>query len=144
MNFTQAFHILSKLDWKCSQRSKEKWKIKSVSESHWHPTYFFWPVTQNLSFLQLQLMMWFRLAIDISYLAKLHDQKMFWVQQKYKKTYLRESSFNMTRGGWRYWGGAPKIFTQPEGGLWKNCWARRGALKFLIPKGGRAPKKLNR
>ena len=22
---------------------------------------------------------------------------------------FRESSFNMTRGGWRYWGGAPKI-----------------------------------
>ena len=26
----------------------------------------------------------------------------------------------------------------------KNCWARRGAMKFLLPKGGRAPKNLNR
>ena len=51
---------------------------------------------------------------------------------------LGESSFNMTRGGrgWRYWGGIPKIFYTPEGGLWKNCWARRGALKFLLPKKG--------
>ena len=43
-------------------------------------------------------------------------------------------------------GGSENFYT-PEGGLWKNCWARRGALKFLLPKwgrGGRAPKKLNR
>ena len=45
---------------------------------------------------------------------------------------FRESSFNMTRGGWRYWGGAPKIFRHPKGALWKNCCARRGAPKICI------------
>ena len=44
---------------------------------------------------------------------------------------FRESSFNMTRGGWRYWGGALKIFRHPKGGLWKNCCARRGGFENL-------------
>ena len=36
-------------------------------------------------------------------------------------------------GGWRYWGGAPKIFRHPKGGLWKKCCARRGgAPKICI------------
>ena len=45
----------------------------------------------------------------------------------------------MTRGGDKdiEGGGAPKIFTHPKGELWKNCWARRGALKILLPKGGK-------
>ena len=32
--------------------------------------------------------------------------------------------------------GVPKIFTHPKGGLWENCWARRGALKFYYQTGG--------
>ena len=47
------------------------------------------------------------------------------------------SSVNMTRGGWRYWGRAPKIFRHPKGGL----------RKFVYFKTNRrvgAPKKLNR
>ena len=44
---------------------------------------------------------------------------------------FRESSFNMTRGGWRYWGGAPKIFRHLKGGLWKSCCARRGGSENL-------------
>ena len=46
---------------------------------------------------------------------------------------VREGSFNMTRGeggGWRYWGGAPKIFRHPKGGLWQNCWALGEAPKI--------------
>ena len=42
-----------------------------------------------------------------------------------KKHALRESSFNMTRGV-KILRGPPKIFKTPEGGLWKNSWARRG------------------
>ena len=40
-------------------------------------------------------------------------------------------------------GGSENFYTLEEGGGAKNCWARRGALKFLLAKGGRAPKKLN-
>ena len=47
-------------------------------------------------------------------------------------TLLRESSFNMTRGGDEdIEGGAPKIFRHPKGGLWKNCCARRGGSENL-------------
>ena len=35
------------------------------------------------------------------------------------------------QGGWRYWGGTPKIFRHPKGGLWKSCWARRGGSENL-------------
>ena len=38
-------------------------------------------------------------------------------------------------------GGSENFYT-PEGGALKNCWAERGALKFLLPKGGGAPKKI--
>ena len=31
--------------------------------------------------------------------------------------FIRENSFNMTRGGWRYWGGALNIFRQPKEAL---------------------------
>ena len=39
------------------------------------------------------------------------------------KVYLRESSFNMTRGGWRYWGGRRKFLDTRMGGSEK---IRRG------------------
>ena len=52
-----------------------------------------------------------------------------------KKHALRESSFNMTRGV-KILRGPPKIFKTPEGGLWKNSWARRGGglQKFVYVK----------
>ena len=37
----------------------------------------------------------------------------------------------MTRRGKKILRGAPKIFTHPKGGLWKNCWARRGGSENL-------------
>ena len=58
---------------------------------------------------------------------------------------IRESSFNVTRGG----GGGEDIEGRLQkrlhtrSGALKNCWARRGVLRFLLPKGGGAPKKLN-
>ena len=40
---------------------------------------------------------------------------------------IRESSFNMTGGVMKILrGGGLENFTHPKGGLWKNCWARRG------------------
>ena len=40
-------------------------------------------------------------------------------------------------------GGSENFYTS-NGGALKKCWARRGALKLLLPKEGGAPKKLNR
>ena len=31
--------------------------------------------------------------------------------------------------------GCSENFYTPEGGLWENCWARRGALKFYYQTG---------
>ena len=64
---------------------------------------------------------------------------------------LRESSFNMTRGGGmkilRWGGGLQKFLDILKGGFLKNCWARRRGSKNLYtskPTRGGAPKKLNR
>ena len=46
---------------------------------------------------------------------------------------IRESSLNMTSGGWRYWGGAPKIFRHPEGERRKN-WGGLQKFKYFKPK----------
>ena len=51
----------------------------------------------------------------------------------YLSTPVRESSFNMIKGGWRYWGGvgAPKIFGPPKGGSVNNVGLRGGLRKFV-------------
>ena len=45
---------------------------------------------------------------------------------------LRESLFNITRGDEDIegGGGSPKSLDTRKGGLWKNCWARRGGGGF--------------
>ena len=69
----------------------------------------------------------FLLSGEYGYFQKFIQSYLYCTKLSIELADYLESSFNMTRGG-----GDEDI----EGGS-KNFWARRGALKFLLPKGER-------
>ena len=125
------------------------WEHSSLIDVVW---FQFWPsVISRFSFSLFKFgsCLALRVFLGILWFSSLHKNQLFKFQLSQDRgserkpaetdvaSSLRESSFKMTRGGWRYWGGALKIFRHPKGGLWKFVY-------FKPKRRGGAPKKLNR
>ena len=63
--------------------------------------------------------------------ANLRNPRRFSIRSPIHPSFLGKVHLIWQGGGWRYRGGAAKIFRHPKGGLWKNCCARRGGSKNL-------------